>query len=50
MYDESYVTKQYVCTCLWDRAVGKSENPEVPVLFGGHNVPLIDIELTDPPN
>ena len=30
------------------RAVGKSENPEVPVLFGGHNLPtLVEIGLTD---
>ena len=33
------------------RAVGKSENPEVPVLFGGHNLPtLVEIGLTDLPN
>ena len=32
------------------RAVGKSENPEVPVLFGGHNLPtLVEIGLTDLP-
>ena len=32
------------------RAVGRSENPEVPVLFGGHNLPpLIEIGLTDLP-
>ena len=31
-------------------AVGRSENPEVPVLFGGHNLPLlVDIGLTDLP-
>ena len=35
--------------CLCGRAVGRSENPEVPVLFGGHNVPLVEIELTDLP-
>ena len=29
------------------RAVGRSENPGVPVLFGGHNLsPLVDIGLT----
>ena len=32
------------------RAVGRSENPEVPVLFGGHNLPLlVEIGLTDLP-
>ena len=32
------------------RAVGKSENPEVPVLFGGHNLPpLVEIVLSDLP-
>ena len=31
-------------------AVGRSENPGVPVLFGGHNLPpLFQIELTDLP-
>ena len=31
-------------------AVGGSENPGVPVLFGGHNLlPLVEIELTDLP-
>ena len=29
------------------RAVGRSENPGVPVLFGGHNLPpLVEIGLT----
>ena len=33
------------------RAVGRSEDPEVPVLFGGHNLPLlVEIGLTDLPN
>ena len=33
---------------LYCRAVGKSENPGGPVLFGGHNLPtLIEIGLTD---
>ena len=33
---------------LEDRAVGRSENPGVPVLYGGHNLPpLVEIELTD---
>ena len=32
------------------RAVERSENPGVPVLFGGHNLPpLVDIGLTDLP-
>ena len=33
------------------RAVGRSENSGVPVLFGGHNLPSLDeIGLTDLPN
>ena len=32
-----------------NRAVGRSENPEVPVLFGGHNLSPFDIGLTDLP-
>ena len=33
---------------LIPRAVGRSENPGVPVLFGGHNLPpLVEIGLTD---
>ena len=32
------------------RAVGRSENPGVPVLFGGHNLsPLVEVWLTDLP-
>ena len=32
------------------RAVGRSENPGVPVLFGVHNLPpLVDIGLNDLP-
>ena len=32
------------------RAVGRSKNPGVPVLFGGLNLPhLVEIELTDLP-
>ena len=32
------------------RAVGRSENAGVPVLFGGHNLPLlVEIGLTDLP-
>ena len=33
-----------------DRAVGRSENPGVPVLLCGHNLPpLVQIGLTDLP-
>ena len=32
------------------RVVGRSENPDVPVLFAGHNLlPLVEIGLTDLP-
>ena len=32
------------------RAVGRSENPGVPVSFGGHNLPpIVEIGLTDLP-
>ena len=32
------------------RAIGRSENPGVPVLFGGHNLPLlVEVGLTDLP-
>ena len=32
------------------RAVGRSENPGVPVLFGGHNLlHVVEIGLTDLP-
>ena len=32
------------------RGVGRSENPGMPVSFGGHNLPLlVEIELTDLP-
>ena len=42
---EPYV---YDFLTLHERAVGRSENPGVPVLFGVHKLlPLIDIELTD---
>ena len=35
---------------MCDRAVGRSENPRVPVLFGGHNLsPIVKIKLTDLP-
>ena len=36
--------------CTYNRAVGRSENPGVPVSFSGHNLPpLVDIGLTDLP-
>ena len=36
--------------CSYTRAVGRSENPGVPVLFGGHNLPpQVEIGLTDLP-
>ena len=35
---------------LHSRAVGMSENPGVPLLFGGNNLsPLVEIGLTDLP-
>ena len=35
---------------MYGRAVGRSENPGVPVLFVGHNLPpMIEIGLTDLP-
>ena len=35
---------------VWCRAVGRSENSGLPVLFGGHNLPpLVEIGLTDLP-
>ena len=34
----------------YDRAIGRSENPGVSVLFGGHNLPpLVEIGLSDLP-
>ena len=34
--------------CILFRAVGRFENPWVPVLFGGYNLPrLVEIGLTD---
>ena len=42
---------QYFCKYLVVfRAVGRFENPEVPVLFGGQNLPpLVEIGLLDLP-
>ena len=32
------------------RAIGRSENPGVPVIFGGHNLPpMVEIGLNDLP-
>ena len=43
-----FPAKNNSCQLLYDRAVGRSENPGVPVLFGGHNLPpLVEIGLTD---
>ena len=40
----------WLAQCTAFRAVGRSENPGVPVLFGGHNLPtLVEIELADLP-
>ena len=51
-----YIITQIACLLfseivfLTSRAVARSENPEVPVLFGGHNRPrLVKIGLTDLP-
>ena len=39
-----------LCKIVACRAVGRSENPGVPILFGGHNLPhLVEIGLTDLP-
>ena len=45
-----YTSALYCLQCEGVRAVGRSENPGVPVLFGGHNLPpLVEIGLTDLP-
>ena len=43
--------KEQTSSALKYRAVGRSDNSEVPVLFGGHNLPqiLVEIGLTDLP-
>ena len=47
-YESTYFWK-WVCFSIL-RAVGRSENPGVPVLFGRHNLPpLVEIGLTDQP-
>ena len=44
-FDSPYLHGYVSC-----RAVGRSENPGVPVLFGGNNLPpLVEIGLTDLP-
>ena len=46
------VHPQFRRHCIFNRAVGRSENLRVPVLFGGHNLPppLVEIRLTHLPN
>ena len=45
-----YVRSQFTLCKLSIRAVGRSENQGVPVLFGGHNLPpMVEIGLTDLP-
>ena len=45
MYRYTYIGN-YPCS----RAIGRYENPGVPVLFGGHNRPaLVEMGLTDLP-
>ena len=46
-----YHSKNTICSSdIIFRAVGRSENPGVPLLFGGHNLPpLVEIGLTDLP-
>ena len=47
---EFWSTDFFYSTNLIRRAVGKFENPGVPVLFGGHNLPpLVEIGLSDLP-
>ena len=49
-YAKSERGSQYSILRVQCRAVRRSENPEVPVLFGGHNLPpLVEIGLTDLP-
>ena len=48
IWDAKYTNKKAVKSYV--RAVGRSENPWVPVVFSGHNLPpLVEIELTDLP-
>ena len=49
-YAKSERGSQYSILRVQCRAVGRSENPGVPVLIGGHNLPpLVEIGLTDLP-
>ena len=42
--------KMAKCNMCYFRAVGKSVNPGVPVMFGGYHMsPLVEIGLTDLP-
>ena len=46
----SWIGQYHLTVCLVLRAVGRSENSGVPVLFGRHNLPpLVEIGLTDRP-
>ena len=45
--DNFVISMRMEVDCLLSRAVGRFENPGVPVLFGGHNLsPLVEIGLT----
>ena len=51
-FEAEHLTLSYICDLLPEtsRAVGRSENPGLPILFGGHNLPpLVEIGLTDVP-
>jgi hypothetical protein len=49
-FDDLIIMRMYLHCYVSCRAVGRSENPEVPVLFGGNNLsPLVEIGLTDLP-
>ena len=51
-FEAEHLTLSYICDLLPEtsRAVGRSENPGLPILFGGHNLPpLVEIGLTDLP-
>ena len=48
---EFWSTDFFYSTNLIRRAVGKSENPGVPVLFGGHNLlPLVNLPKSGVPS
>ena len=49
-FDDLIIMRMYLHCYVSCRAVGRSENPGVPVLFGGNNLsPLVEIGLTDLP-